>query len=133
MIVRNRIQCPARPRLVFGYADSVHAARVARYFRRLGWQVHLAGSGREACRLVHDVRPDLVILDTELADESGWLAAAKLLLVQEHRVLIVGVEREARHEQFAKFIGAAGYFTRTDDPDCLMLEGLDISEPAVVG
>ena len=67
-----------RPRLVFAYADSAHAARCGRFFRRHGWETHLVASAEEARRLVDRFAPEAVVLDTQLSDESGWLTCAKI-------------------------------------------------------
>jgi len=67
----------------------------------------------------------VVILDTELPDESGWLTAAKILLDRpEQKIFLVGPERTAASERFASFLGAAGYFTRDDSPAALAEEVL---------
>jgi len=106
-----------RPRLLLGYADSAHASQWARFFRRQGWEVHLIPSGVDARRLVLDSPPRVVILDTELPDESGWLTAAKILLDRpEQIVFLVGPERTEGNEHFASFIGAAGFLTRDESP-----------------
>jgi len=103
----------SRCRLLLAYADSAHAARCARQCRRQGWEVHQTRSGQEARRLAAAIEPSVVVLDADLPDESGWLTAVKLKLERPHqRVLLVGAERTARGEQFALFIGAAGFVAR---------------------
>ena len=67
-----------RPRLVFGYVDSAHAAQCTRLLRRHGWEVHLVASAAEARRLADDLDPQAVVLDADLPDESGWLTCAKI-------------------------------------------------------
>src|SRR5205807_8268820 len=67
-----------RPLMILAYVDSAHAAKCGRYFRRLGWEVHLVASAAEARRLAATVHPQVTVLDTELPDESGWLTCAKL-------------------------------------------------------
>jgi len=112
-----------RPRLVLGYVDSVHASQCARYFRRQGWEVHLIPSGVDTRRLVLDSPPRVVILDTELPDESGWLTAAKILLDRpEQVVFLVGRERTDANERFASFVGAAGFLARDESPVTLAEE-----------
>ncbi len=109
----NNIGC--RPRLVLGYADSNHAALCARQFRRQGWEVHQTRSGPEARRLAGCLEPALVMLDAELAGESGWLTAAKLLLERpRQKILLVGPERTSTLEQLTAFLGAAGFLTRAE-------------------
>lgn len=120
-----------RPRLLLGYADSAHASHCARYFRRHGWEVHLIPSGVDTRRLILDFDPRVVILDTDLPDESGWLTAAKILLGRpEQRVFLVGPERNTSNERFASFLGAAGYFAREESPAALTEEVLGTLMPA---
>jgi ActR/RegA family two-component response regulator len=120
-----------RPRLLLGYADSAHASQCARYFRRQGWEVHLIPSGVDTRRLALENAPRLVILDTELPDESGWLTAAKILLDRpEQKIFLVGPERTASNERFASFLGAAGYLARDESPMALAEEVLGNLMPA---
>lgn len=67
-----------RPRLLLAYAEPAYASECGRYFRRLGWEVEMVATGAEARALAHEYRPDVVVLDAELADESGWLTSAKI-------------------------------------------------------
>jgi DNA-binding response OmpR family regulator len=113
----------SRPRLLLGYVDSVHASQWARYFRRQGYSVHLIPSGVDTRRLALDSPPRVVILDTELPDESGWLTAAKILLDRpEQMVFLVGPERTDANERFASYLGAAGFLTRDESPVALVEE-----------
>src|SRR5262245_57314290 len=72
MTVRTEKPTGFRPRLVLALADSARAALSCRLLRRLGWAVHLAGSGPEVCRLVRALDPLVVVLDMALRGESGW-------------------------------------------------------------
>jgi two-component system, OmpR family, response regulator len=69
---------PNRPRLLLAYADAAYASECGRYFRRLGWEVQMAASGADARILAAEFQPDVVVLDAELIDESGWLTSAKI-------------------------------------------------------
>jgi DNA-binding response OmpR family regulator len=103
-----------RPRLVLAYADSVHAALSCRHLRRLGWEVHLASSGNEARRLVRLLAPQVVVLDTELREESGWLTCAKLKMEYPHqKVLLVAEDVTDEARAYADFVGAAALVSRT--------------------
>jgi DNA-binding response OmpR family regulator len=120
-----------RPRLLLGYADSAHASGCARHFRRQGWEVHLIPSGSDTRRLASDLIPRVVIVDTDLPDESGWLTAAKILLDRpEQKVFLVGKERTAANERFATFLGAAGFLTREESPVTIAEEVLGNLMPA---
>jgi CheY-like chemotaxis protein len=109
MIARTEKPLSFRPRMVLAYADSARAALNARHFRRLGWEVHLASSGPEARRLVHALRPQIVLLDADLRGESGWLTCAKLTLgCTGQRVILVDEEATPAREELAEIVGAAG-------------------------
>ncbi len=121
----------SRPRLLLGYADSAHASQWARYFRRHGYSVHLIPSGVDTRRLATEIAPRVVILDTDLPDESGWLTAAKILLDRpEQKIFLVGPERTEANERLASFLGAAGYLSRDESPVALSEEILGTLMPA---
>jgi CheY-like chemotaxis protein len=117
MIAHTENPLTFRPRLVLAYADSVQASLTCRHLRRLGWEVRLASSGPEARNLVHILAPDVVLLDTELRDESGWLTCAKLRLEHpEQIVVLVTSELTDRAQDFARFVGATSIVSRTVTP-----------------
>jgi len=64
--------------MLLAYADAVYASECGRYFRRLGWEVQMAAGGTDARILAAEYQPDVVVLDAELLDESGWLTSAKI-------------------------------------------------------
>ena len=100
--------------------DSAHAAHCGRYFRRLGWDVHLVASAAEARKLATNTNPRVIVLDTELPDESGWLTCAKLTHEDPNRRVILltpNQSPEARHN-LAKVNGAA-LVSRQDHIDVL--------------
>jgi DNA-binding response OmpR family regulator len=106
-----------RPCLILGYVKSEFASRWGRFFRRQGWEVHLAADAGEARRLTHSLVPTAVVLDVEMPDETGWLAAAKL--TQEWpdvKVLLVGGRAPKRTTDIAD-VGAAAWLGRDDDPE----------------
>jgi DNA-binding response OmpR family regulator len=114
-----------------GYADSAHASHCARHFRRQGWEVHLIPSGVDTRRLASDLAPRVVILDTDLPDESGWLTAAKILLDRpEQKLYLVGKERTEANQRYAAYLGAAGFLTRDESPVTVAEEVLGNLMPA---
>ena len=94
MLGRHQNEFGGRPRLLLAYADAAYASECGRYFRRLGWEVEMVASGAEARELAGEYQPNVVVLDAELLDESGWLTSAKvstenpelriILVVDEH-------------------------------------------------
>jgi DNA-binding response OmpR family regulator len=114
---------PRRPRLVLAYADSAYASLCARHFRRLGWEVHLASSGPDARRLVACSEPHVVVLDTQLPEESGWLTCAKLTVgAAPLRVIMVASELTENNLQKARDAGAAAIVAKTNGVETLASE-----------
>jgi CheY-like chemotaxis protein len=102
-----------RPLMILAYADSAHAAQCGRYFRRLGWEVHLVASAAEARRLLATFTPRVIVLDTELPDESGWLTCAKI--TQENparKVVLLAPERSPENLKNLADVNAATLVTR---------------------
>src|SRR5438067_1463210 len=107
MIARTEKPMSFRPRLILAYADSARSAVSSRHFRRLGWEVHLTSSGLEARRLAHALRPQVIVMDTELLSESGWLTCAKLTLTgDDFKVVLVGDGVTAEQAELAASVGA---------------------------
>jgi CheY-like chemotaxis protein len=79
---------------------------IARGFRRRGWDVYQARSGPEARRLARMVQADLVVLDTYLPEESGWLTCEKLTH-ELPGVRVVLIDPDPRRADLAEFVGAA--------------------------
>jgi DNA-binding response OmpR family regulator len=113
MIARTEKPMGFRPRLVLAYADSAQAALSCRLLRRQGWEVHLANSGPDARRLARLLAPQMVVLDIELRDESGWLTCSKLKLENPTQtVVLVTGEVTAEVQSYADFVGAAAIVER---------------------
>jgi len=97
-----------RPCLVLAHADPVYAAATSRAFGRLGWDVYQALTGPETRRLARIYRAQVVVLDTDLPGESGWLTCAKLLQERpEVKVLLVSGHSQPSDHAFCAFVGAA--------------------------
>jgi CheY-like chemotaxis protein len=98
---------PAVRRLVLAHADAVYAGQAARQFRALGWEVHLASSGPQARQLAQQLRPQAIVLGTELPEESGWLTCAKLARARAGaRVILVADRLTPTGQRFTTFVGA---------------------------
>jgi CheY-like chemotaxis protein len=111
------------PCLVLGGFDAV----LVRAFRRSGWDVYPARTGPEARRLARMVEADLVVLDTQVAEESGWLTCEKLTSeVPGVRVILVDRNPDPHGEDLAEFVGAAVLIDREN------LEELARRDPAEV-
>jgi DNA-binding response OmpR family regulator len=127
MIAQTEKQMTFRPRLVLAYADSAQAALSCRHLRRQGWEVHLANSGPDARRLARLLAPQVVVLDIELRDESGWLTCAKLKLENPTQTVVLVAGKLTAHAQsYADFVGAATIVERGSGMPMLM-EGMQRS------
>jgi DNA-binding response OmpR family regulator len=90
-------------------------AAAARELRRRGWDVYPARTGPEARRLARMLEADLVVLDTLLPEESGWLTCEKLTReVPGVRVILVDPAPDAQRAELAEFVGAAALVGRHD-------------------
>ena len=93
-------------RAVVALPDRQQALIVRRLLQRLGWQVIEAGSAAEARELLDDRTSSVAVLATELIDETGWLACAKVkCLAGSADVVLVGPETP-HNRRFARFVGA---------------------------
>lgn len=104
-----------RPTLILAHTDPAYTALAGHTFNRLGWDVFLASDGPDARRLAHDVHPSAVILEAELAEESGWLTCDKL--TRECRDLDVFLIADADTpsvRRLASFVGATAIVRRQD-------------------
>jgi two-component system alkaline phosphatase synthesis response regulator PhoP len=103
------------PCLILAHPDAGYEAAIGRGFRRLGWDVYVARSGPEARRLVRMLEADVVILDAELPQESGWLTCDKLKREQPLvQVILVSDNLSPRNHELAAFVGASALVSRTD-------------------
>lgn len=123
MIAISQPHLTFRPRLVLACATSHHASQTSRHLRRLGWEVHLASSGPDARRLVAALAPQVVILDVDLAEESGWLTCAKVVLEPlAPQVVLVTEAPAAGDYRFARMVGATALLARESGVNGLVAE-----------
>jgi CheY-like chemotaxis protein len=109
-----------RPRLLLAYADAAYASECGRYFRRLGWEVQMVASGAEARALVREYHPDVVALDAELLDESGWLTSAKINTENpDLRIILIVREPTDGIQDRLHMVGATQSVCRLDGAEAL--------------
>src|SRR5262245_48509670 len=115
MLALNEPSSPTRPRLVLAHADPLYAALVRHIFLRLPWEVTVTAYRVRARELAARFSPAMVILDTELPDESGWLTCAKLTREQpDLRVVLVADQIDPSSHAFAYEVGATSLASRND-------------------
>ena len=107
---------PLRPVMLLGYADCAHASRCARYFRRLGWEVHMVPGGLDARHTAERVSPHVIVLDVDTAD--GWQTGRGF---DAHpRVVLLAADVAASSRQRAEAVGALAVVRRDDAPEALV-------------
>ena len=102
-----------RPCLLLAAGDSAATSETCLRLRRLGWDIYRASVGPEVRRLSRMLEPDLVVLDTDLEGESGWLTCAKLK--QERpagEVILTTGDDSPRNRTLARFVGATALVSR---------------------
>ena len=120
MLGSYQTELASRPRLLLAYADAAYASECGRYFRRLGWEVEMVASGAEARMLANDYRPNVVVLDAELLDESGWLTSAKISTENpDLRIILVADDVIGRTEDRLQMVGAVHSVSRRDGAEAL--------------
>ena len=121
-----------RPCLILAHADPAYVAPVVRAFRRLGWDVYAAQTGPEVRRLARMLDPQLVVMQADLPQESGWLTCDKLTgEMPTCKVVLVAAGPEAHHAALASFVGAAALVDRRDGLAALLAEVREPALPAV--
>jgi two-component system, OmpR family, alkaline phosphatase synthesis response regulator PhoP len=109
------IDAVSPPCLILAHPDGVYEAVVARSFRRLGWDLYLARSGPEVRRLVRMLEADVVIMDADLPEESGWLTCYKVMREQPLvKVILVSDNLSPRNQELATFVGASALVCHAD-------------------
>jgi len=108
MLDRYETDTASPPCLILAHPDTEYEAAIARGFRRMGWDVYLAHSGPEVRRLVRMLDAEVVILDADLPEESGWLTCDKLTREQPFaKVILVSDNLSPRNQELAAFVGAS--------------------------
>jgi DNA-binding response OmpR family regulator len=122
MIAKSQPDFGPRQRMLLAYADAAYASECGRYFRRLGWEVQMVGSGIEARLFADEYRPDVVVLDAELLDESGWLTSAKISNANpEMHIILVANDWTPSMQDRAEMVGAEQCLSRKDGAERLAM------------
>jgi DNA-binding NarL/FixJ family response regulator len=80
-----------------------------------------AARADEALRLVHELRPDLVLLDLALPDQSGFEVCRQIRSRRlKVRVMVVSMHSKTDHIVKAFQAGANGYIVKDSPPDKLI-------------
>ncbi len=114
------------PNAVILNIDDNEPGRYARtrVLQRAGFEVHDAGTGREALRLIKEVQPDLALLDVNLPDMNGLEVCHRIKSQEETAAIIVlqisAISVSPPQAATALNTGAASYLIEPVDPDVLI-------------
>ena len=88
--VRSLWYARVRPEVLLALAAGTYADSVFRHFRRLGLEVKQAQTAAEAQWLAQQMRPTVIVLATDLPDDTGWLTCARITRdIPGQRVVLV--------------------------------------------
>ena len=88
---------------------------LSRYLTQEGFLVETAETGEEGQRLVHEIRPDIVILDVFLPGIDGWAVLAALKATPEVADIPVIMLTIAEEKERSISMGAANYLLKPID------------------
>jgi DNA-binding NarL/FixJ family response regulator len=82
-------------------------------------QVHEAGNGREAVRLVEELRPDVVLMDVRMPEADGLEATAQIK-ARWPQVKVIVLSMYAEHREEALSAGADAFVSKGEAPETLL-------------
>jgi signal transduction histidine kinase/CheY-like chemotaxis protein len=88
------------------------ATQLARYLRELGTEVRVHPCGVGALEATLDMRPDVILLDIQLPDRSGWDVLVQLKADPRVRAIPVVVVSVVDDRPQGMALGAAGYLVK---------------------
>jgi PAS domain S-box-containing protein len=88
------------------------AAQLVRYLRELGAEASVHPCGVGALEVALDVCPDVILLDIQLPDRSGWEVLAQLKADERVRAIPVVVVSVVDDRAHALALGAAAYLVK---------------------
>jgi CheY-like chemotaxis protein/anti-sigma regulatory factor (Ser/Thr protein kinase) len=115
----------SRKRVLVIDDDRDAASLVGRALEAAGLEARTAHCGAQGLELARGLRPDLVVLDLQLPDMSGWAVFEALGGRDGPPVLIHSVD-DAQHK--AMFAGAAGFLQKPASRDALTAAALRLTK-----
>lgn len=124
---------PAPPRRLLVVDDDPEVREsLAAVLRAEGYQVLTAGSGNQALSLAADASPDLVLLDLNMPDQSGWDTFERL--TRDNPLLLVVVITARANQLFTALNAGVGALLEKPLNIPVLLETVSalLAEPAEV-
>jgi CheY-like chemotaxis protein len=113
----TRARVTAIPRVVAVDDDPIMLALLRTTFRNQGTQCETADNGRDGLRLIHEVTPDVVVLDVNMPEMDGFevLSAIRAEALPTQVVLLTA--RQQEHDVLRGFqLGADDYLVKPFSP-----------------
>lgn len=85
-------------------------------FQSKGFDVSGALSGKDALNKVHEVRPNLIILDMMMPDMDGWQTFQQLRRVTDQPVIVISAASQTEDIVKTLNMGVDDYITKPFDP-----------------
>ena len=98
---------PTGPQILLAENDELLCEVVGEALQRQGLSFATARTGDEAIAMAYRLRPQIVLVDTHMPGQSGYLVAAKLTLAHPRpAVLIVTSSPRGQSDRLAEFVRA---------------------------
>ena len=107
---------PARPRALVVDDEEPIVALVRSYLERDGFEVASAAEGERAVELVHELGPDVVVLDVMLPGIDGIEACRRIRATSDAYILMLTARAEDVDKVVALSTGADDYLTKPFSP-----------------
>jgi CheY-like chemotaxis protein len=95
--------------------NEMHCYALRRILEHSGFEVFIASSGSDALSIARDCRPDVVLLDINLPDVSGYDVCSQLKQDEVTRripvVFHTATEATGPARSYAESVGASGFLT----------------------
>jgi len=76
--------------------------------------VGVASTGAEALRLVRELQPDVILVDVDLGDESGFDLAQRLAAGEAAPVVLISAYPEAEFAELITASSAVGFVSKSE-------------------
>lgn len=94
-----------------------------------GYEVYSAASGEEGIRRLEEVKPDLILLDLLLPDQSGIQVAQKISAMDKYKkvpIIVLSCKTAQVDKRVAVRSGIVEYLEKPVDPERLVFHVKDI-------
>jgi DNA-binding response OmpR family regulator len=105
--------------LVVDDADNIRAL-VRKLLEKAGFEVAEASNGREALRVLYEIKPDLVLLDVSMPEMDGWQALERIRELTSVPILMVTALDAPPQRVRGLRGGADDYIVKPFDPEELV-------------